>query len=103
MNQTTTTMSDLELTNEVYETDSGVVGPRFLDQAECQELLRKCRKLLSLTGAESIAGHHFLDVVEGVARDAGLATEEDMQIIANLYEQREREAHLNGKPWEDVA
>ena len=95
-------MSDLELTNEVYGTDSGVVGPRFLDQPECQELLRKCRKLLSLTGHDALTALDLI-IVDEVARDVELATEEDMQIVTDLYEQREREAHLNGKPWEDVA
>lgn len=95
-------MSDFNLTNEVYGTDAGVVGPRFLDQPECQELLRKCRKLLSLTGLEALTSLD-LACVEQVARDVELATEDDAQIVTDLYEQREREAHLNGKPWEDVA
>ena len=95
-------MNNLELTNEVYGTDSGVVGPRFLDQPECQELIRKCRKLLSLTGWEALTALD-LACVEQVARDVEMATEEDMNIVNDIYDQRERESLFNGNPWRDVA
>ena len=94
-------MSDkFDLTEAVYGTEGGVVGPRFLDESECKELALKCRKVLSLTGPNSIAGHHFFYVVEEVARDAWLATEEDMGIVNDIYEQCEREAVLRGERWE---
>lgn len=91
-------MSDFNLTEAVYGPEG---GPRFLDQPECKELLRKCEKLLSLEGLDSIAGHHFFNVVESVRRDVELATEEDMEIVEDIYEQREREAALRGERWEE--
>jgi hypothetical protein len=94
-------MSDFNLTNEVYGTDAGVVGPRFLDHPERQELIHKCRKLLSLTGWEALTALD-LACVEQVAQDVEMATEEDMNIVNDIYEQRERESLLNGKTWEDA-
>ena len=92
-------MSEFNLTEEVYGTSEGVVGPRFLDQPECKELLRKCEKLIGLTGADALTALDWA-VVEHVAADVELATEEDMEIVEDLYEQREREAALRGEKWE---
>ena len=92
-------MSEFNLTEEVYGTNEGVIGPRFLDQPECQRLLKQCEKLLSLTGLQALTALD-LAIVEEVAKDVELATEEDMEIVEDLYEQREREAALRGEKWE---
>jgi hypothetical protein len=93
---------DLTLTGAVYGTDLGVVGSRFLDQPECKLLLRQCERLLALTGVDALSALD-LAIVQEVARDVELATEEDMQIVADLYEAREREAALRGVVWEGGA
>ena len=72
---------------------------RFLIQPECKKLVKQCLKLMSLTGLEALTGLD-LAIVEQVAQDVELATEEDMDIVNDIYEQREREAALNGQPWE---
>jgi hypothetical protein len=92
-------MSEFNLTEEVYGTSEGVVGPRCLDQPECQRLLKQCTKLLSLTGTDALTA---LDrtCVELVAADVELATDDEMEIVEDLYEQREREAALRGETWE---
>jgi hypothetical protein len=90
---------DLTLTEAVYGTDLGVVGPRFLDQPECKLLMRQCERLLALTGVDALSALD-LAIVQGVAADVELATEEDMQVVADLYEAREREAALRGEVWE---
>jgi hypothetical protein len=87
------------LTEEVYGTSEGIVGPRFLDQPECQRLLKQCAKLIALVGLQALTALD-LAIVQQVALDVELATEEDMDIVNDLYEQREREAALNGQPWE---
>jgi hypothetical protein len=88
-----------ELTEAVYGTENGVVGPRFISQPECKELLQKCEKLLSLEGLDALTGLD-LAIVEVVRRDVELVTDEDMDIVNDLYEQREREAALRGEKWE---
>jgi hypothetical protein len=88
-----------ELTDRVYGTENGVVGPRFVSQPECKELLRKCEKLLSLEGLDALTGLD-LAIVEQVRRDVELVTDDDMDIVNDLYEQREREAALRGEKWE---
>jgi hypothetical protein len=92
-------MSEFNLTEEVYGTSEGVVGPRFLDQPECHRLLKQCEKLLSLTGTDALTA---LDrtCVELVEAGVELATDDEMEIVDDLYQQREREAALNGQPWE---
>ena len=92
-------MSEFNLTEEVYGTSEGVVGPRFLDQPECQRLSKQCAKLLALDGSQALTAMD-LAIVEEVVRDVWLATEEDMGIVNDLYEQREREAALRGETWE---
>ena len=92
-------MSEFNLTEEVYETSEGVVAPRFLDQPECQRLLKQCEKLLSLTGTDALTALDWA-VVEHVAADVELATDDDMEIVDDLYQQREREAALRGETWE---
>ena len=92
-------MSEFNLTEEVYGTSEGVVGPRFLDQPECERLSKQCTKLLALDGSQALTALD-LAIVEEVARDVWLATEEDMGIVNDLYEQREREAALRGETWE---
>ena len=92
-------MSEFNLTEEVYGTTEGVVGPRFLDQPECQRLLKQCEKLLSLTGHEALTALD-LAIVQWIAADIKSATDDLMEIVDDIYQQREREAALNGKPWE---
>ena len=93
-------MSDtLSLTSLVYGSDCGVVGPRFLDGSEFVEVRRRCDKLLSLTGVDALSALD-LAMVEEVGADVGLATEEDMKLVGDLYEMREREAGLRGEVWE---
>jgi len=88
-----------ELTEAVYGTENGVVGPRLISQPECKELLQKCEKLLSLEGLDALTGLD-LAIVEVVRRDVELVTDEDMDIVNDLYEQRERESALRGEKWE---
>jgi hypothetical protein len=88
-----------ELTEAVYGTENGAIGPRFISQPECKELMRKCEKLLSLEGLDALTGLD-LSIVEVVRRDVELVTDEDMDIVNDLYEQREREAALRGEKWE---
>ena len=92
-------MSEFNLTEEVYETSEGVIGVRFLDQPECQRLFKQCEKLLSLTGTDALTA---LDrtVVELVAANFELATDDEMEIVDDIYQQREREAALGGETWE---
>jgi hypothetical protein len=92
-------MSEFNLTEEVYGTIECVIGPRFLDQPECQRLLKQCEKLLSLTGTDALTA---LDrtCVELVAEGVELATDDETEIVDDLYEQREREAALRGETWE---
>ena len=92
-------MSEFNLTQEVFGTSEGVVEPRFLDQPECQTLLKKCDKLLSLTGTDALTALDWA-VVYHVSADVELATDDDMEIVDDLYEQREREAALRGETWE---
>jgi hypothetical protein len=92
-------MSEFNLTEEIYETSEGVIGPRFLHQPECQRILKQCEKLLSLTGTDALTALDWA-VVYHVAADVELATDDDMEIVDDLYEQREREAALRGKTWE---
>jgi hypothetical protein len=92
-------MSEFNLTEEVYGTTEGVVDPRFLDQPECQRLLKQCEKLLSLTGTDALTALDWA-VVYHVAADVELATDDDMEIVDDLYQQREREAALRGETWE---
>jgi hypothetical protein len=93
------TMSEFNLTEEVYGTSEGVVGPRFLDQPECQRLLKQCEKLLSLTGNEALKALD-LAIVQWIAADIESATDDLMDIVNDIYEQREREAALRGETWE---
>ena len=92
-------MSEFNLTEEVYGTSEGVVGPRFLDQPECQRLLKQCEKLLSLTGNEALKALD-LAIVQWIAADIESATDDLMDIVNDIYEQREREAALRGETWE---
>jgi hypothetical protein len=90
---------DLILTEAVYGTDLGVVGPRFLDACERARLRSQCEGLLALTGVDALSGGDLM-MVEEVAADVGLATEEEMQWVGELYAAREREALLAGVKWE---
>ena len=92
-------MSEFNLTEEVYETAEGVVGPRFLDQPECQRLLKQCEKLLSLTGQKALTALD-LAIVEWIAADIESASDDLMDIVNDIYQQREREAALRGETWE---
>ena len=92
-------MSEFNLTEEVYETSEGVVGPRFLDQPERQRLLKQCEKLLSLTGLQALMALD-LAIVEWIAADIESASDDLLDIVNDIYQQREREAALNGQPWE---
>jgi hypothetical protein len=90
---------DLILTEAVYGTDLGVVGPRFLDAGECATLRSQCERLLGLTGVDALSGGDLM-MVEEVAADVELATEEEMHGVGELYAAREREALLAGVKWE---
>ena len=92
-------MSEFNLTEEVFETSEGVVGPRFLDQPECQRLLKQCEKLLSLTGLQALTALD-LAIVQWIAADFESASDDLMDIVNDLYQQREREAALRGEKWE---
>ena len=92
-------MSEFNLTEEIYGTSEGVIGVRFLDQPECRRLLKQCEKLLSLTGLQALTALD-LAIVEWIAADIESATDDLMDIVNDIYEQREREAALNGQPWE---
>jgi hypothetical protein len=92
-------MSEFNLTEEVFETSEGVVGPRFLDQPECQRLLKQCEKLLSLTGLQALTALD-LAIVQWIAADFESASDDLMDIVNDIYQQREREAALRGETWE---
>jgi len=92
-------MSEFNLTEEVYGTTEGVVGPRFLDQPECQRLLKQCEKLLGLDGSQALTALD-LAIVEWIAADVESATDDLMDIVNDIYQQREREAALRGETWE---
>jgi len=67
--------------------------------ADVAELIRKCEKLLSLTGHEALTALD-LAIVQWIAADFESATDDLMDIVNDIYQQREREAALNGQPWE---
>ena len=92
-------MSEFNLTEEIYGTSEGVVDSRFLDQPECQRLMKQCEKLLSLTGSQALTALD-LAIVQWIAADFESATDDLMDIVNDIYQQREREAALNGQPWE---
>jgi len=92
-------MSEFNLTEEIYGTSEGVIGPRFLDQPECQRLLKQCEKLLSLTGLQALTALD-LAIVQWIAADIESASDDLMDIVNDIYEQREREAALRGETWE---
>jgi hypothetical protein len=92
-------MSEFNLTEEVFETSEGVIGPRFLDQPECHRLFKQCDKLLSLTGHEALTALD-LAIVQWIAADIESATDDLMDIVNDIYQQREREAALRGETWE---
>jgi hypothetical protein len=92
-------MSEFNLTEEVYGTSEGVIAPRFLDQPECHRLLKQCEKLLSLTGQDALTALD-LAIVQWIAADIESASDDLMDIVNDIYQQREREAALNGQPWE---
>ena len=67
--------------------------------AETAELIRKCDKLLSLTGDEALTTLD-LAIVQWIAADVESATDDLIGIVNDIYQQREREAALRGETWE---
>jgi len=92
-------MSEFNLTEEIYGTIECVVDSRFLDQPECQRLLKQCEKLLSLTGLQALTALD-LAIVQWIAADIESASDDLMDIVNDIYQQREREAALRGETWE---
>jgi len=63
------------------------------------DLIRKCDKLLSLTGDEALTALD-LAIVQWIAADVESATDDLNGIVNDIYHQREREAALRGETWE---
>ena len=61
-----------------------------------QQLKAKIDFLLGLQGAMAIL---TIDrsILESI--DAESCTDEDVEVVDDIFEQREREAHLRGEPW----
>ncbi len=72
---------------------------RSATNADAAELIRKCEKLLSLTGHEALTALD-LAIVQWIAADIESASDDLMDIVNDIYQQREREAALNGETWE---
>jgi hypothetical protein len=67
--------------------------------ADAAELIRKCDKLLSLTGFTQLTVMDAI-IVRDILNQAANASERDQMLINGLYQQREREAALRGEKWE---
>ena len=67
--------------------------------ADAAELIRKCDKLLSLSGQEALTAMDCR-IVYDILSQAANASERDQMLINGLYQQREREAALRGETWE---
>ena len=85
-------MSELTLENDGESNRSAT-------NADAAELIRKCDKLLSLTGFTQLTVMDAI-IVRDILNQSANASERDQMLINGLYQQREREAALRGEKWE---
>lgn len=83
-------MSELELTN-----DDGTPP----DMTELAEVKSKANYLLELKGMAAITGDARFFLLE-VAYNMVTATDEEIEIVRDVFAQREREANLRGDKWD---
>ena len=85
-------MSDFNLTND----DSEHAEPSKMVRRVNRQLKAKIDFLLRLSGAMAIL---TIDrsILESI--DAESCADEDVEVVDDIFEQREREAHLRGEPW----
>ena len=85
-------MTDFNLTND----ESEYAEPSKMVRRANQQLKAKIDFLLRLRGAMAIL---TIDRAVLEAIDAESCTDEDVEVVDDIFEQREREAHLRGEPW----